>query len=294
MSGDYEDPANTRPVSLLPIVSKVCERSALSQFRDFLHSNGIIHHSQSGNRKLHSTETALLHYTDELLKNMDDRKISAVVLLDKSKAFDSIRHDLLINKLYKLGVSFAACSWFLSCLSQRMQVVKIEDSLKHLLDSKTLVFLMNAFIFSRLYYCSTVWSNTTKENIKKLHLIQNFACRIVLGLKKYDHIAEGLKYLNWLNVNDRLLVNDLLMVHKCIHDLIPSYLTGKFTQRSNVHGRNTRGSGELDLPFCRLKTGQRSFAFRGAKLYNNLPNEIKQTSDVKTFKAKVCNYLLNL
>ena len=100
-SGDYEDPANTGPVSLLPIVSKVCERSALSQFRDFLDSNGIIHHSQSGNKKLHSMETALLHYTDELLKNMDDTKISVIVLLDMSKAFDSIRHDLLINKLYK-------------------------------------------------------------------------------------------------------------------------------------------------------------------------------------------------
>ncbi|CAH3140293.1 unnamed protein product, partial [Porites evermanni] len=94
-------------------------------------------------------------------------------------------------------------------------------------------------------------------NIKKLQLIQNFACRILLGLKKFDHITEGLKSLNWLNVNDRLLVNDLLMVHK-------------------------------------LKTGQRSFTFRGAKLYNNLPNEIKQTSDLKKFKAKICKYLLNL
>ena len=119
-----------------------------------------------------------------------------------------------------------------------------------------------------------------KENIKKFQLIQNFACRIVLGLKKYDHITEGLKSLNWLNVNDRLLVNDLLMVHKCIHDQIPSYLIGKFIQRSKTHGRNTGCSGELDLPICRLKTGQRSFAFRGAKLYNNLPNEIKQISDV--------------
>ena len=95
-------------------------------------------------------------------------------------------------------------------------------------------------------------------------------------------------------MNDRLLVNDLLMVHKCIHNLIPSYLTGKFTQRSKIHGRNTRGSGELDLPSCRLRTGQRSFAFRGAELYNNLPNKIKQTFDVKKFKAKVCNYFLNL
>ena len=134
-SGDYEDPANTRPASLLPIVSKVCERSALCQFMHFLDSNGIIHHSQSGNRKLHPTETALLHFTDELLKNMD-KKIAVIVLLDMSKAFDSIRHDLLINKLHKLGVSFVACTWFLSYLSQRMEVVKIADSLSEPLPLK--------------------------------------------------------------------------------------------------------------------------------------------------------------
>ena len=192
--------------------------------------------------------------------------------------------DCHLNYNEHIAKTVSTCTYMLSHINR----------IKHLLDSKTLVFLMNAFIFSRLYYCSTVWSNTTKENIKKLQLIQNFACRIVLGLKKYDHITEGLKSLNWLNVNDRLLVNDLLMVHKCIHDLTPSYLTGKFVQRLKIHGRNTRGSGELDLPICRLKTGQRSFAFRGAKLYNNLPNEIKQISDVKKFKAKVCNYLLNL
>ena len=67
----------------------------------------------------------------------------------------------------------------------------------------------------------------------------------------------------------------------------------KFIQRLKIHGRNTRCSGELDLPICRLKKEQRSFALRGAKLYNNLPNEIKQISDVKKLKAKVCNYLLN-
>jgi len=65
------------------------------------------------------------------------------------------------------------------------------------------------------------------KNIKNLQLIQNFACRIVLGLKKYDHIMEGLKSLNWLNVKDILFVNDLLMVDKCIHDQIPSYLHGQ-------------------------------------------------------------------
>ena len=96
-SGDSEEPANTRPISLLPSLSKVCERAAHSQFTNFLDSNNVIHHLQSGNRKLHSTESALLHFTDELLNNMDQKKISVVVFLDKSKAFDSIRHDLMLR-----------------------------------------------------------------------------------------------------------------------------------------------------------------------------------------------------
>ena len=91
-------------------------------------------------------------------------------------------------------------------------------------------------------------------------------------------------------MNDRLLLTDLVIIHKCIHDQIPSYLTGKFIQRSKIHDRNTSRSGEVDLPICRL----RSFPFRGVKLYNSIPNEIKQISDVKKFKAKVCNYLLSL
>ena len=115
-------------MSLLPILSKVRERAAHLQFTDFLHFNNVIHHLQSGNRKLHSTEAALLHFTDELLYNMDQKKISVIVLLDISKAFDRIRHDLMIRKLRKAGVSESACAWFESYLSQRQQVVKFENT----------------------------------------------------------------------------------------------------------------------------------------------------------------------
>ena len=86
-SGDSEEPANTRPIPLLPILSKVCERAAHLQFTDFLHSNNVIHHLQSGNRKLHSTEAALLHFTDELLNNMDQKKISVIVLFGHVQSF---------------------------------------------------------------------------------------------------------------------------------------------------------------------------------------------------------------
>ena len=92
-SADSEEPANTRLISLLPILSKVCERAAHLEFTNFLDSNNVIHHLQSENRKLHSTESALVHFTDELPNNMDQKKISGIVLFDMSKAFESIRHD---------------------------------------------------------------------------------------------------------------------------------------------------------------------------------------------------------
>ena len=95
-------------------MSKVCERAAHAQFMDFLDENSKISGLQSGNRKFHSTETALLHYTDQLLKNMDEKCISVVVLFDISKAFDSIQYDNLLSKLYLQGVSASALAWFKS------------------------------------------------------------------------------------------------------------------------------------------------------------------------------------
>ena len=96
---------------------------------DFLDKNSKISGLQSGNRKFHSTETALLHYTDQLRKKMDEKHISVVALLYMSNAFDSIQHDNLLSKLHLLGVSASALAWFKSHLSLRKQVVRIGSDL---------------------------------------------------------------------------------------------------------------------------------------------------------------------
>ena len=93
-----------------------------------MNRNGKIAKQHSGNRQFHSTETALFHFTDEILKNMDVKKVSLVVLLDVSKAFGSINRGLLLSKLRKIGVSNSAHKWFKNYLSDRSQVVKIEDT----------------------------------------------------------------------------------------------------------------------------------------------------------------------
>ena len=104
-NGDHEKANNNRPISLLPILSKICEKAALNQFLPYLVSNDRLTTKQSGNKRFHSTETSLIHTTDFILNAMDKKKITAIVLLDMSKAFDSINHGILLNKLQDIGAS---------------------------------------------------------------------------------------------------------------------------------------------------------------------------------------------
>ena len=104
--GNSEEPANNRPISLLPILSKVSERLAHKQFVEFLTTHDKLSTYQSGNRKMHSTETALINVTDNILKVIDEKSALLLVPLDMSKAFDSLNHNLLFGKLRTGSQSF--------------------------------------------------------------------------------------------------------------------------------------------------------------------------------------------
>ena len=84
-SGNSEDSCNNRPISPPAILSKVSERLAHGQFVEYFTANKILAKTQTENRKLYLTETAVLCATDELLQAIDDKKISALVLLNMSK-----------------------------------------------------------------------------------------------------------------------------------------------------------------------------------------------------------------
>ena len=237
-----------------------------------------------------------------LLINPDKTNVLAVgvpQLLQKLSSF-SIR---LLDKeltpvpvVKDVGVHLDACLSYnehitktvSNCLLKLKQINRI----KHLLDRKTLLLVMNSFVFSELLYCSTVWSNTSNSNIAKLQKVQNFAGRIILGLRKYDHISDGLRSLNWLPIKERLILNDATMIHKCINKLVPDYLVDMFKLRSQVHNRQTRSSSALDILLCRLSTGQRSFTYRGAKLWNSLNSNIKSLKCPRKFRCHFANVLL--
>ena len=123
--GDHEEPSNNRPLSLHNFASKVCEKIALEQFSAYLLSHNRLSSHQSGNKSLHSTETLNIYTTDLILGAMDKKKLSALILLDLSKAFDSISHQCLLQKLSVVGASSATVSWFQSYLTDRTHAVSV-------------------------------------------------------------------------------------------------------------------------------------------------------------------------
>ncbi|XP_074635839.1 uncharacterized protein LOC141894176 [Acropora palmata] len=126
--GDHETPRNNRPITLLPVLSKVTEKIALNQFTEYLTQQGNLTCHQSGNRKFHSTETLSLLVTGHIYKAMDKKEITAMVLIDLSKAIDSICHRTLLTKLKGLGASNEALNWFESYLTNRMQSTRLGAS----------------------------------------------------------------------------------------------------------------------------------------------------------------------
>ena len=93
-------------------------------------------------------------------------------------------------------------------------------------------------------------------------------------------------------IADKLLLIVSVMVHKCVNGRGPDYLSQKFTRRQAHHDRNTRCKKDLNLPRCRLKTGQRSFAFRGATCRKKLLKDMKEEADCRIFKKRLINMFL--
>jgi endonuclease/exonuclease/phosphatase (EEP) superfamily protein YafD len=122
-----DDIANYRPLSILPTLSKIFERAAANQIIAYLENNNKINRNQHAYRSKHSTITCLVEVLDHIYKLFDQKRCSAIVSLDLSKAFDSISHTLLLHKLTKLGVGEGILKWTKSYLMNRKQRTKFKS-----------------------------------------------------------------------------------------------------------------------------------------------------------------------
>ena len=123
------DPSSYRPISLLPVLSKITERAVQKQLSLYMKTTKQMHFNQHSYREAHSTTTALAQLADLIFEATDKNLISTITAIDQSAAFDTVTHSLLLRKLDKYNFHSDTVEWFSNYLEYRTQCVEIGNKL---------------------------------------------------------------------------------------------------------------------------------------------------------------------
>ena len=127
-AGDRILPDNYRPISLLPVLSKVIEKVVYDKIVTHLDKENLIYAKQFGFRKHHSTIDAVMTLTGEILNCFEDNLMMLGVFVDLRKAFDTVSYDVILNKLKSLGIEGNELEWCRDYLTNRRQVVYVNGN----------------------------------------------------------------------------------------------------------------------------------------------------------------------
>ena len=126
--GSNDSPQFYRPISILSSLSKIVERAAVNRLVSFFEENDKLFRSQHAYRKNHSTITSLVEITEYMHQEIEKKMVPALIATDLSKAFDSVSHGMLLQKLEENGIQRSCTTWIGSYLSGRTQVTKFETA----------------------------------------------------------------------------------------------------------------------------------------------------------------------
>ena len=134
-SDDKSDPNSYRPISLLSNFNRIFEKLMYSRMESFIEQNNLLSPFQYGFRKAHSTQHAILDIVNAIQTNMDKRLFSCGVFVDLKKAFDTVDHHILLQKLNHYGFRGIVNEWFSSYLKGRTQTTQIDSHISGKIDT---------------------------------------------------------------------------------------------------------------------------------------------------------------
>ena len=198
------DPKNYRPISLLPLTSKVLERIVHEQTMEFLDKHNILYKFQSGFRKTHSTDFYQSYLTDKTSKGFDSGLLTGVILIDLQKAFNTIDHNILLLKMPSLRFSREVIDWYKSYLSSRKFHVNVHDKFSTSADLRC--GIPQGSILERLLFM--LYINDMPQAVDcDLFLYTDDTC-LLFQHKDLERIKEELTK-NFSNICDWLVDNNL-------------------------------------------------------------------------------------
>lgn len=262
---DYNDKENYRPVSLLPCLSKVFERIILNQMHTFMHDKLSPH--LSGFRKGYNTQYALIRMIEQWKSTLDNKGVVGAVLMDLSKAFDTINHDLLIAKLHAYGFSESSLLFIHSYLKNRFQRTRINSSFSEWLPLQVGVpqgsilgppffnysindlfwFIIQSSLCNfaddnTLYACENSLEDVKQTLLTNLVIVNNWFYEnyLAINLKKYQYIVLG-------HHDESLIFNHLKIACKSSVVLLGVTIDSRLNFHSHVKNICNKASRKLNV-----------------------------------------------
>jgi len=170
-------------------------------------------------------------------------------------------------------------------------------SVRRQLGQEITARLVSAFVLSRLDYCNAVLAELPASTLAPLQRVIHAAARLVFDLRPRDHVTAALKALHWLPIKQRIQFKLCLLVHLAINGRAPTYIRDLITTTASMSGRaSNRSASNNDIvkQSTRLKLGERAFSVAGPRAWNQLPTELKTTTNTATFKRKLKTFLFSI
>ena len=159
--------------------------------------------------------------------------------------------------------------------------------LREILPQSQLCLVYQALVESHLRYGNLIWGHLPEKKLCALQKIQNRAFYLIESAPIKDNIPTARLSVEKLMTYDRAT-----MVHKILKEMGPETLKGKFIRRTHISKYETRRINDLQIPKLRLELSKKSFSYVGAKVWNDIPNDIRNVTSSHLFKQKMKSYLL--
>ena len=167
---------------------------------------------------------------------------------------------------------------------------------RHFLHRESLIILYQTLTEPYYRYCSIVWGQCCETLKDKLQVLQNRAARTIARLKYEDADHEKLLIdFGWHNVRNLIAYDLGVFMFKAMNNIAPEDITHMFSRQDEIYSHQTRlvGEGNLFVPQRNINKGQEGVSNAGAKLWNEIPLDIKRAQSIDTFKGKLKHCFLS-
>lgn len=263
------------PGELPTAIHKV--QSCIDEIRQWMAMNWL---------KLNNDKTECIIFGSK--KNLNGIDISSVRIGDADIAVsDSVKSigaifDSTLSMEAQIQATCRAAWYHLHMIGKIRKYLTIEQT-------KTII---HSYVTNRIDQNNSLLLGLPKKSLSRLQIVQNAAARLILSLKKRDHITPALMLLHWLPVEKRILFKVMLIIYKSLHQKGPGYFSDMLVPYVPSRALRSAQENKLCVQDCHYAdTRKRAFGIRGPSEWNKLPLELKSKPSVDSFKKALKTHL---